>query len=289
MRGAGRRDRLRLMKRGRRTAVLAILLGAWACAIGAGACTDRPAPVETMRRVATGGMPLLHKGTPSARVLAILPAGEFVETGRGLGQRTWSGKVGDEVLSREGEMVELLRTSAGRPGFGFVADLTGEVAVPTADWDCSRIGAAAGCPDRLVRIQTETGLFAYDFCHVGTCAVATLQGTQATSVGVENLSQLEFASVAGRLLALATSRWVREPQWTGATIRVFTVEPALRELAAVTTEEVDARGDPVRRLDAQLTVEGAGAVLHGTRVTIDLASGTTLAEEPIKQPVPLGD
>jgi hypothetical protein len=256
-----------------------------------GGCRRTPAPppppTEELTRIAVDGAPVLNQIKPGRRPYARLFEGELVRVVERRDPFDWTYAKGGEVLRRSSRIVALRRASGQIAVFGFEEDLGPSVRVPTAEHLCAVAGAAPECPRRLQRVALGDGLFAWEACGVGPCRAIFARGGAISSTTIDGLTLLDVATIGGRRVAVATSRWVRTPEWTGAEVVVVELAPGLARLATVATEDTDARGDVVRQRAGALERRGDAFVLKGVRREVAKATAAVVSEAPFEEPVAL--
>ena len=191
----------------------------------------------------------------------------------------WKASLDGAALAREGPMLEVRRASGDSPLYGFASDFGVETEVPTAAWLCDKMRSPPECARRLRRFLVEGGVFAYDPCMIGTCAVAVARGRQVQSLAIDGLADVAPALVEGRPVALASARWMKGPGWTGARVHVLRLDHLERALM-IETEEIDSRIAPVTQKMGKLSVEEGVLVYRGTRKA-QLPSGEVIRVEPL--------
>jgi hypothetical protein len=239
-------------------------------------------PLEKRRIVTTAKAPLLSEVEDDERPFATLRAGELVEVVRSVHPLDWKAEIDGVPATRSGEVLELRRSGQEGAAYGFAVDFGGDVQVPTAEWLCREMQAdAAACPPRLRRITVGDRLVAWEACQIGPCRVAVARGRKVAAITVVGLGELYPATVEGQAVLVATTRWVKASQWTGATTEILRVGDTLERALSINSEEVDSRAAPSIQRTGILGIEQGVLTFRGTRREVQPSSGVELARAPI--------
>lgn len=238
-------------------------------------------PVEIRRRVTSEKAPILPEAEDDERALSILHTGDVVEVLRTLKPLDWKGSIEGVDSRRSGDVLELKRSGGDASAFGFAVDLTEDVKVPTAAWLCERMQGGPNCTARLRRIARGQTIVAYDPCTIGPCRIGVARGRKVHAITLDGLSDLYPATIEGHEVLIATSRWVKTPNWTGATTYVIRVGDTLQRALTIPTEEVDSRAAPTIQRMGTLAIEGGVLVFRGTRRELAPSTGATQYSAPI--------
>jgi hypothetical protein len=238
-------------------------------------------PTEKRRQVSAERAPLLPEPESDEAAMIALRRGELVEVGRTLPPIEWKGAVDGIALPRSGPLVEAKRSAGETAMFLFASDVGGEVTVPSARWLCEKMAAAPACPGRLRRALLDGGLLlASEPCGVGPCQIAVAQDGKVQSATLDGMGEVAPLTANGLPFALAWSRWVKAPNWTGGSITVYRLAPRLERVFVIPNDEIDARKSPVIQRHGLLSLDGDHLVFRGTRIEV-ATDGKQLSEKVI--------
>lgn len=238
-------------------------------------------PTEKRRQVSAERAPLLAEPEADEPALIALRRGELVEVGHSAPTVTWKGTVDGAPIARTGPMVEAKRSAGETAIYLFASDVGGEVTVPSARVVCEKMAAGPGCPARLRRALLDGGLLlASEPCGVGPCKIAVMKDGKVSSATLDGMAEVAPFTANGIPFALAWSRWVKAPNWTGGSITVYRLTPLLQRVFVIPDDEIDARNTPVIQRRGTLSVDGDHLTYRGARVEIS-AGGKQLAEQVI--------
>jgi hypothetical protein len=200
----------------------------------------------------------------------------------------WNGPLDGVPSRREGEVLEVGRSALDGTLFGFASDFQTDVEVPSAAWTCRQLGdpeqLGAPCATHLHRIRVPDGsVFAFVPCVTPRCPAALLRAGSVERTSVDGLSEARLVSLRDRWAIVATSRWVRSPDWTGGRLVVMTVAPAFRRAVEIPTDEIDARGELVLNRLGNVVVEPWGIRFRGTQALIERRTGSVQSSRAVDE------
>ena len=260
-------------------ASLATFLWLW---LGAAACGPK---TERLVRVAAERAPLFAEPEEDEPPQVVLHAGDLVTTMRKMRSIKWKGPLEGAEATREGEMLEVLRSPHEGAGYLFQGDLGDEITVPAADWICKRMGGSPKCTGRLRRIALPSepgGLLAYEACYSGPCSLALVRGRDVQVLSLDGIAELRFATVNGQPVALATTRWMKSPQLTGGSLIVVRLTPRLGRGVEIVLDEVNTSHNTVRLRHGTITVSPDGIRFKGAE-KLSMPSGAELSSKDIDE------
>lgn len=208
-------------------------------------CRKPPAPIPTEKAlvVKVARAPGLAELLPAVAPIREISWGEVYQVVERRPDFAWSGYFDGKAAQRS-SAIGVRRSVEDAPRFAFAADLL-EGDLPTVAWLCAAFPAGRAperCADRLLRLVVDDGvLFAYVPGYRAEQPLLEVVDGAAHTVSVPGLSDARIASIAGRAIVLATSRWGREPTWTGTDLIVFLPRPALQRAGEIHLEELDGR------------------------------------------------
>lgn len=193
----------------------------------------------------------------------------------------WEGTCEGEVLKRKGA-IQIGQTPLEGGVYAFTSDFL-EAGVPTASWLCMKMGSPAAmgqpCENVLRRIVASSGkLVAYVNCLDATCPMAELSDGKLTTIQVPTPLKVRVVKFGQTPTVLLWSHWGKGPDWTGASLSVFALQPPLQKLAEIALQEIDAR-DPVQVLNRLGTAEIVedGVRVQGKKVMVERETAKELS------------
>lgn len=228
----------------------ALACGALACAVvatlAAAGCRKAPPPIATekARVVRVGVAPALAEPAASSVAGRALSWGEVYQAGSTRADFHWQGMFEGRREQRVG-LVELARTKADAPRFGFEPDLL-EADVPTSAWLCAQLKGSAipreACADRLLRIVPADGvMIAFVPTWRGDSPLLELREGAVHEIALPAISRAQVVSLDKRPAVLLWSHWSRGRDWTGSELVVLLPSPPLQRAGQLSLGETDAR------------------------------------------------
>lgn len=251
------------------------------CSLSACKPLERPdfEDVTVVREFAAPGLAEYENDEPSVRTIYL---GDVVSPVKRWPVLTWDGLLEGKADRRTGEVVELQESKNDATRFSFASSVTSGLRAPTSAWFCDKLGNPAfdrmPCTASLRRIVAPDGTaIAYQPCAQPYCRIAVVRDGVLRLTKLDGLLGIRLFSTGPTTYAVAFTRWVRAPNWTGATAVIYEVSPSFRRAAEVLAEEIDARDEfTVKTRLGRLVVTPGELEYAGTVSQIDRSTGQPL-------------
>jgi hypothetical protein len=195
-----------------------------------------------------------------------------------LGRTRWDHPLEGRDVLRDGEMMSVRRNSLASPFVVFASDVE-QSQVPSAGWLCQILGnpvwSGAPCQESVLRKQLPDGRSVAFFTGGDApCPLTVVSGHRVQNTKVEGITDVRLARWADRSALLVVSQWLREAGWSGTSLVVFGLDPALRRVAEIPLVEADPRSAQTLRWQmASWEIVDDGLRVIGTRTVVDRATG----------------